>query len=228
MCSDTQCYLWLTVIVVYTDFFLAATDARIKYIISLNYHRSVSGHVLRRKHLFKDVLDLYRCEDSDMATEYPLHVKFEGERAVDHGGVSRDMLSAFWELAYKQLFDGGNLLSPTLDSCSDTDKLSIVGYILSHGFLATGILPVRLAFPSLVSMLLGPKVIVSDSVMLSTFVDSISSHESLTIKEALSCDTPRFSEHVTTKIVTVLSRYGCRKMPQPHNLKRMLIDIALI
>ena len=56
---------------------------------------------MRRSHLYDDVLKLY-AEES-ILSEYPFRVKFEDERAYDCGGVSRDMLSGFWEVAYKQV-----------------------------------------------------------------------------------------------------------------------------
>ena len=42
---------------------------------------------------------------------------FTGEEAIDEGGVQRDMYSAFWEQAYKQLFEGVTVLIPMIHPC---------------------------------------------------------------------------------------------------------------
>jgi len=75
----------------------------------------------------------------DIALEFPLQICFQGEKAVDVGGVYRDMPSAFWEEAYCQLFDSGSLLSPALHPQVD---MSHFGTILSHEYLSSGFLPV--------------------------------------------------------------------------------------
>ena len=44
--------------------------------------------------------------------EIPLHISFKGEKAIDAGGVSREMFSAFFEAVYAKYFDGAGLLCP--------------------------------------------------------------------------------------------------------------------
>ena len=44
--------------------------------------------------LFDDMINMY--ESDELISEYSLHVSFVGERAIDHGGVFRNMISAFW------------------------------------------------------------------------------------------------------------------------------------
>ena len=63
---------------------------------------------MNRANIYSSVLELYLQDD---ITEYfALQVSFEGERAIDVGGMFRDMLSGFWEEAYCQRFDGGVFL----------------------------------------------------------------------------------------------------------------------
>ena len=69
-------------------------------------------HFVRRPYIYEDVIKLY--SDKKFASEHPLYISFEGEHAVDFGGVSRDMLSGFCEQAYKKLFDGCTLLTPVM------------------------------------------------------------------------------------------------------------------
>ena len=68
--------------------------------------------------------------------------------AYDTCGVLRDMLSAFWEVAYLKLFDGGLVLTPLLHALVDM-TFPLLGKILSHGYFAAGHLPLQIAFPTL-------------------------------------------------------------------------------
>ena len=87
--------------------------------------------------------------------EYPLCVRFLNEKAIDVGGVSRDMFAAFYDQAYIKVFDGNNLLTPVIHPHLDLSSLVAVGTIFSHAYVVCGMLPVRIAFPSLVCGLMG-------------------------------------------------------------------------
>ena len=50
--------------------------------------------VVTRDGLYHNVLSMY--QEGNIGSEYPLFIKYEGENAVDDGGVQRDMFSAFW------------------------------------------------------------------------------------------------------------------------------------
>ena len=65
---------------------------------SLNAAPSSCVHTVCRSSVFEDVLRLYREES--IVKEYPITVEFEGEIAVDEGGVTREMFSAFWDKSY--------------------------------------------------------------------------------------------------------------------------------
>ena len=56
------------------------------------------------------------------------------------------MYSEFYEAAYVSLFDGSSLLTPVVHPEMDTTSLSTFGFVLSHGYLVSGILPIRIAF----------------------------------------------------------------------------------
>ena len=102
--------------------------------------------------------------------------------------------SGFWNEAYKLFFDGSSLLVPVLHPNVDMLSLPKLGTILSHGYLLTGFLPTRIAFPALASILLGPEVKMSSKILVETFASSLSSYEAALIKEALSFSSEVFSE----------------------------------
>ena len=74
-------------------------------------------HTVDRANLYDDVLKLY--QEGNIATECPIYIHFKGEIAVDVGGVQCDMLSGFWETAYKKLFESHSILTPMLHPQTD-------------------------------------------------------------------------------------------------------------
>ena len=44
----------------------------------------------------------------------PFRIEYANEKAVDTGGVCRDMLSAFWQEAFATAFDGRNVVVPSI------------------------------------------------------------------------------------------------------------------
>ena len=141
-------------------------------------------HSIERMNVYEDVLDLY--QEGSIVGECPIFIDFKGELAIDEGGVQRDMYSAFWEQAYKKLFEGATVLTPMIHPQMDMSVFPILGRILSHGYLVAGILPTRIALPTLMSMLLGPATTVAVDTLLDTFLEFISASERQTFKLALS------------------------------------------
>ena len=103
---------------------------------------------------------------------------------MDCGGVSRDMISGFWEVAYRNLFDGSSLLTPTIDpNMNESADLPSVGsFFVTWFLLCTGFLPTRVAFPALAGMLLGPGVKIKTAILLEAFVDYLSEVDRGTLK----------------------------------------------
>jgi len=99
---------------------------------------------------------------------YSLRVSFIGERAVDTG---RDMLKAFWQAAYMKFFEGSNLLAPLVHAQTDMAMLRVLGTVLSHGYLFSKMLPIRIAFPSLYACLVGVNAKVPPCILLGAFID---------------------------------------------------------
>lgn len=181
-----------------------------------------SEHTIRRSNVFKDVLQLYQM--GSILQECPIRIEFEDEMAIDQGGVTRDMFSAFWDECHSKLFEGLNLLVPLLHPQSDTSIFPIIGRIISHGYLVCGFLPVCVALPCLLCILCGPGTVVPQQVLQDAFLDYISTTEKSIFKEALNAST--FTEDVKEKLMNTLSRFGCRQMPTPAGLVKCLEQIA--
>ena len=142
-------------------------------------------------------------------------------------GVARDMFSAFFEEAYKVHFDGASLLAPVVHPTVNMQHLPLLGAVISHAYLSCEILPTRIAFPCLVSILLGSSVKTTDEHLLEAFSDSLSNHDASVIRDSLACESDvTFSLEIQAQLLTILACYGCREVPRPSTLKQLLIQIA--
>lgn len=177
---------------------------------------------IKREDIYTDVLETYQDNLCDILQEYPFRIRFENERAFDTGGVCRDMYSFFWDKVYLEHFDGERLLVP---SGMDTSKYKLLGTILAHGFMVCGFLPVKIAFPVIAAVLLGPENLnVSDTILLESFVDFISAHEGTMLREAVVAKS--LTPSMTSSLIDTLSRYDCKEIPTSQSLLRLVTGIA--
>ncbi len=182
-------------------------------------------HVIDRSNLYEDVIDLYR--EGDIVGECPIKIEFLDELAVDHGGVQRELFSAFWEKVYGTLFEGATLLTPMIHPQTDMSIFPIFGRILSHAYLVCGVLPIRIALPSLTCMLLGPTAVISMQVLLDTFLEYVSSSERTTFKNALVYSKEKsFPSSLQEELMCTLSVFGCRMLPTPSTLMNLIEQVA--
>ena len=179
-------------------------------------------HQVDRKNIYSSVQKLF--EGDGMEDQFPLRISFTGERGFDLGGVYRDMLSAFWEAAYVKVFDGGGLLTPVLHPQVDLHTLQVLGKILSHGYISSGCLPIRIAFPTLVAILPLQSGEVSDSLLVNTLLQTVSAVEAIALKKALRASS--FSADQQVQLMSILSRFGSRQLPTARGLRQQMIQVA--
>ena len=87
--------------------------------------------------------------------------------------------------------------------------------------------PIRLAFPVIASVLPICRG-VPDVIIMVPFVDFVSSYEGTFLKEALqlSHTTVSYMESLEGKLIDILSRFGCRHIPTPQNIKQLIYGVA--
>ena len=136
------------------------------------------------------------------------------------------MLSAFWEVAYLKLFDGGLVLTPLLHARVDMTTFPLLGKIVSQGYFVAGYLPLWIAFPTLAGMLLGQSAEVSDDMLITAFANSISPVDASVIKDALKVKETSFRPDTSAKLLNVMSRYEPRVLPSPSNLKQQILQVS--
>lgn len=208
--------------------FTVAERERQQFSASLEGMRHASSHVISRENVYQDVMDLYSSSASTIIKE-PLRVTFEGEMALDAGGVCRDMFSAFWEAACnEELFSGSNHIIPAVHPQVEMSKFGVMGTILSHGYLTCGFLPSRLPLPIVILALLGPNTAVDDGILLKAFLDYVVSYEQeelMAVFQDIRC-TSVLSSANRDRLVSILSHFNCTRMPTVDNIKKLLLDIA--
>lgn len=189
----------------------------------LDTHQGLSRPI-RREMICEDMLRMYKSDLPKMLEEFPFRLQYEGEKAVDTGGVCRDAFSLFWEKAYLQHFDGERLLIPAVNPNTELTTLTLIGSVLSHGYMVCGYLPIRIAFPILAAILLGPEININDTILLNSLIDYVSSYEASILRESVS--KTEFSEPFQSQVLSVLSRLGCTEIPKPSNIKGLIMKIA--
>ena len=206
----------------------AADNDRVDFMTSFSLGHGMM-HTVQRSDIFSEVVALYAHNKEEILQEFPFHVSFKGERAVDLGGVARDMFSALFEAAYEHLFDGGSLLYPIVHPEMDVCLLSTVGFIISHAYMVSGILPIRITFPCLAQCLLGTTVTVPHSAIVEPFKDSLSTHEASVFRSALEeakQEQPTFSSPVMNRLLPMLSRFNSRQMPSPKYIRQQVYNVT--
>lgn len=54
---------------------------------------------------------------------------------------------------YRYFFEGSILVTPSVHPRTSLEKMKVMGTIISHGYLVSGVLPIRVAFPCLAAIL---------------------------------------------------------------------------
>ncbi len=177
-------------------------------------------HTIKRNDIYNSVIRLYT--DDNVIKEDPFHVQFSGELAVDIGGVSRDMFSAFFDEMYLKMLDGSSLLYPAIHSSIGINDFKVIGLIISHAYLVSGMLPDRVAFPCLATVLLDQHV--PDSVLLDSYIKSLCDYDMKVVQKAL--DLTDYSSDISSDLISLLSAHGCREIANPSNVRRLLCQVA--
>ena len=185
-----------------------------------------TAHMVDRKNIFEEVMFLYTDECEKVLSEYPLRIRLKGELGVDLGGVTRDMFSAFFSIAYVKMFDGTSTLFPATHAGVDISKFRTLGTIISHAYLVGGVLPDRVAFPCLAAALLGPQIDIDPKILEEAFVSCLSTHEANTLRGAVRYNSMKYPDDVLSELLLILGSYGCRSSPNPQNIKVLMVQAA--
>ena len=102
-----------------------------------------------------------------------------------------------------------------------------LGAVISHGYLAVGVFPDRIAFPCLAAALLGPTTTISDPILEESFINSSSAHEASVLRNAFSCTASRYVPEVESERTSIFANHEVGGIPKPENLKRLLVQASV-
>ena len=113
----------------------------------------------------------------------------------------------------------------------DESVWPVMGAIISHAYLVSGILPIRIAFPCLSAILFPPKGQLPNNVLVESFVDCLSHHDATIFTIAfdeVKSGTKTFTASTQSNTVSIMSRFGCREMSTPDNLTRLIVQVSKV
>ena len=118
------------------------------------------------------------------------------------------------------MFEGCSILVPSLYTqtcryCQCWDQ------IISHACLSWGFLPVRIAFPTMAPVMLGPSTNIPSRSLLGAFRDYLG-HGSLLSERHLKLKAIFLVKGLVRKQLSILSGFGCRLVPSPRTLPHVL------
>ena len=105
-------------------------------------------------------------------------------------------------------------------------SLPMLGTVFSHGYVVSGFIPTRRAYPSLASILSGVRAEESSHMMIEAFADSLNPVERSTVKHALDTSSEQFFKSILQKLIAILSRYRSRVSPETIILRSQLISLS--
>ena len=210
-------------ILIMNCFVILADTKRTQYALE-KFSQPGQTHTVNRTKVFEHVKELFSCQQ--FLNEYPIYIQFENESAYDTGGVHCDMLSVFWEETYKRFFDGSCLLVPSINPTIDMHLLPTLGLVLSHGYLVSGFIPTRIAFPALASILLNSLITFPNHMLVESFTESLSVFEAVEMKKALATTSSSFSKTQMATLMSLTCRYGCRVCPTSQNIESLTVSTA--
>ena len=195
----------------------------------LEYFNPVKHISIRRQHLVEDVFKAY--EEDLLLSVSLLEVEFEGEDAIDCGGVKRDLFCSFWEQILNNqtynLFTGHSAKVPVFNPANAevaVKKLPILGRILSHSYILTGCFPTSISIVSVIGLFLGCDIDLEDDHLLESFFEFLPPPESQLLKTAMTKST--FTDEISERLLDFYSVNGLPRIPKPKTLHQDILHLA--
>ena len=76
----------------------------------------------------------------------------------------------------------------------------------------------------LAAALCGPSVYIPDMIIIESFIDYLTTHESSVLRSSI--EEKSFSCQTQTQLINILSRLGCTEVPSPSNIKQLVLRVA--
>ena len=76
----------------------------------------------------------------------------------------------------------------------------------------------------LAAALCGPSVHIPDMIIIESFIDYLTTHESSVLRSLI--EEKSFSCQTQTQLINILSRLGCMEVPSSSNIKQLVLRVA--
>lgn len=177
---------------------------------------------IRRSHIVEDVLSVYRR----LNVSHKLKVQFEGEKGLDFGGLTKDMFSCFWPMAFEKYFKGENAAVPHLSTTERhfaKEVFPALGKIMEHMLRLLGTLPTTICRSCLLWMA-SEDYEVDAHLLLEDYFLFLPEADGKLLKQCLS--SPFWSDGEKRRLLLFSSSHSFNAFPTAKTLKRLLLNVA--
>ncbi len=146
-----------------------------------------------------------------------------GEMGEDICGIFREAISSFWKEFYLTCTLGERERIPVLRHDFKEQQWMAVARIMVKGFTDLGYFPLLLSKAFLIDIFHEERKVPSATI-ISSFCQYVAKDEEDVIKDAMSPETSSLIDN--EELLKILSRFDCRKVPNPSNIKTLLTEVA--
>ncbi|XP_076866803.1 uncharacterized protein LOC143518217 [Brachyhypopomus gauderio] len=173
---------------------------------------------IRRVNVIQDMLDIFM---DPKVLDVTLRFEFVSEKAFDDDGVSREAYTAFWEEFLEQC-EGEEERVPRLRPDYSEKEWQAVGRLWAKGHVDHGIIPVRLSPVFVLACTQGIDS-VDESLLMSSFVNYLSSAERACVEKALQGNMDEIDKE---DLLDLFTRMGSHILPPEDNMQTAILTMA--
>ena len=171
--------------------------------------------------MYRYMIEAFQAENI-MTSELKLvmvDLRGQDELGVDFGGVYRDAIACFWQEFNDSSTLGERERIPALRHHFQSNEWSAIARIFTKGYLDLAYFPCTLSQAFIVSVIFGENAVPGE-ILLNSFQNYIAKEEENVVAEALTGDLD------ADKLIDVLDRFGCRKVPTKEKARDLILQVA--
>lgn len=176
--------------------------------------------VVHRGQILKELISHF-CDESIMLLDISIQVILPDgrlEKAVDEGGVLRDVLSEFWQDFYEQCTLGNDFKVPYLRHDFGQNQWESIGRIIAFGWQKEKYLPVKIAPVILEQAAIG--------CVKSCLVDSFLRYVTESDRKIFDLCRTDFESVDQEELIELLDLHSCRRVVNADNVEQLLEELA--
>ena len=186
--------------------------------------KPVRDILVHRANILKDVIEKFKDPTILESTQTYNVIIIDERGQVEAGrgtGVTREVVSLFWNQFYPSLSTGANRKIPSIRHDYQKQDWEAIARFLVFGYLNANYFPITLSPVFVADCLFGEEAISKD-FMLNSFYEFVSNDEAETLKKASCTDFDPNDE----ELLDVLSSYKCHNLPTKDNISLLISQLA--